>query len=212
MLPRIPEWQIAMIGCLKAGAVPIPCVTMLTSKDIDYRVAHSGAVAAVTTSANVGKFSAQMKARLSVDGGAGWDEFESALGAQSDIFEPAAVQADDPAVMFYTSGSTGMPKGVCHAARALYAWRLSAQYWLSLTAADTMWCTADTGWSKAGTSILFGPWSCGSAVFFYDGPFEPEKRMQLVERYGVTVFCAAATEIRQILSLNDLERRPETLG
>lgn len=211
MLPRIPEWQIAMIGCLKLGAVPIPCVTMLTHKDINYRVEHSGAVAAVTTAANVEKFSAPMKARLSVSGGEGWDDFEGALSGQSDVFEPAILGEDDPAVMFYTSGSTGMPKGVCHATRALYAWRLSAQYWLSLTEQDVMWCTADTGWSKAGTSILFGPWSCGSSVFFYDGPFEPEKRMDLIARHGVTVFCAAATEIRQILGLNDLDRKPETL-
>jgi acyl-coenzyme A synthetase/AMP-(fatty) acid ligase len=62
-----------------------------------------------------------------------------------------------------------------------------------------IWCTADTGWSKAGTSILFGPWSCGTAVLFYDGPFEPEKRFELLERYRVTVFCAAATELRRLI-------------
>ena len=56
MLPRIPEWQIALIGCLKIGAVPIPCVTMLTRKDLDYRIGHSGAVAAITTADNVAKF------------------------------------------------------------------------------------------------------------------------------------------------------------
>ena len=57
MLPRLPEWQIAMVGTLRAGAIPIPCIDMLTAKDIGYRVAHSGAVAAVTTAANTAKFS-----------------------------------------------------------------------------------------------------------------------------------------------------------
>ena len=201
MLPRIPEWQIAMVGCLKAGAVAIPCITMLTGHDIAYRIAHSGAVGAVTTRDNLGKFDAEapLRLRLSVGGGEGWLDFDAALAGQPDRFAPAAVGIEDPAILYYTSGSTGQPKGVTHAARSLFAWRVSAWYWLTLTERDLMWCTADTGWSKAGTSILFGPWSCGAAVLFYDGPFEPRRRFELIERYGVTVFCAAATELRRLI-------------
>jgi len=81
----------------------------------------------------------------------------------------------------------------------LFTWRVSAWYWLTLTDQELIWCTADTGWSKAGTSILFGPWSCGTAVLFYDGPFEPAKRFELLERYRVNVFCAAATELRRLI-------------
>ena len=62
-----------------------------------------------------------------------------------------------------------------------------------------MWCTADTGWSKAGTSVLFGPWSCGARVLLYDGPFDASRRLELLERYRVSVFCAAATELRQLV-------------
>jgi acyl-coenzyme A synthetase/AMP-(fatty) acid ligase len=64
---------------------------------------------------------------------------------------------------------------------------------------DLIWCTADTGWSKAETSILFGPWSCGSAVLFYNGRFDPKRRFELQAKYHVTVFCAAATELRQLV-------------
>jgi acyl-coenzyme A synthetase/AMP-(fatty) acid ligase len=63
-----------------------------------------------------------------------------------------------------------------------------------------MWCTADTGWSKAGTSILFGPWSCGAQVLFYDGRFDPRLRLALLARHRVTVFCAAATELRRLIA------------
>ena len=72
-------------------------------------------------------------------------------------------------------------------------------HWPALTSSDLMWCTADTGWSKAGTSILFGPWSCGAAVLFYNGRFDPKRRFELLAKYRVTVFCAAATELRQLV-------------
>src|SRR5262245_17621921 len=202
MLPRLPEWQVAMVGILRAGAIPIPCIDMLTAKDVAYRVGHSGAVAAVTTAANTAKFAdaARFRLRASVGPAPGWLELEPALAGQRDTFEAVALAADEPAIMYYTSGSTGNPKGVTHAARAIWAWRVSAWYWLDLRPDDLMWCTADTGWSKAGTSILFGPWSCGAQVLFYDGRFDPRLRLELLARHRVTVFCAAATELRRLIA------------
>jgi len=209
MLPRIAAWQIATVGCLRAGAVPIPCVTMLTEGDVTYRIDDAEAVAAVTTAENTHKIAsdAELKARISVGVGRsdGWIDFGTALTQQSDTFAAPRIEAEDPGILYYTSGSTGKPKGVLHSARALFTWRVSAWYWLTLTDTDVMWCTADTGWSKAGTSILFGPWSTGSAVLFYDGPFDPGRRFGLLEKYGVTVFCAAATELRQLI-LEDVSR------
>ncbi|HUG79433.1 MAG TPA: AMP-binding protein, partial [Burkholderiales bacterium] len=107
---------------------------------------------------------------------------------------------EDPVAIYYTSGSSGNPKGVTHAARALYAWRYSSLYWHDLKPEDLMWCTADTGWSKAGTAILYGPWSCGAAVLFYSGRFDPRERLALLARHRVSVFCAAATEFRRLVS------------
>ncbi|HUJ88268.1 MAG TPA: AMP-binding protein [Burkholderiales bacterium] len=202
MLPRLPQWQLAMLGCLRLGVIPVPCIDMLTAGDLRYRAEHSGAVGVITTHRNVSKFE-QLKGfkfKAAVGGGEGWLDFDRALAAASPECEPARVAAEDPVAIYYTSGSSGHPKGVTHAARALWAWRYASLYWQDLKPSDLMWCTADTGWSKAGTAILFGPWSCGAAVLFYDGPFDPQRRLALLARQRVSVFCAAATELRRLIN------------
>lgn len=202
VLPRIPHWQISMVACFKIGAIPIPCVEMLTAKDIAFRAGHSGAKAAITTSANTEKFDGcdGVTVRIAVgDAVPGWTEHDAAA-SESTGFQCAVMQIEDPALLFYTSGSSGDPKGVLHAARALYSWRLSGAYWETFTDRDISWCTADTGWAKAGTGILFGPWSFGTTVLFYYGRFDPKIRLELLSRYKVSIFCAPATEFRHLVN------------
>jgi acyl-coenzyme A synthetase/AMP-(fatty) acid ligase len=202
VLPRIPHWQLSMVACFKIGAIPIPCVEMLTAKDIAFRVRHSGAKGAITTGPNTEKFDAceGVSARIVIDASvAGWTAYEEAAGEATD-FSCALMGIEDPALLFYTSGSSGNPKGVLHAARALYSWRLSGAYWETFTENDIGWCTADTGWAKAGTGILFGPWSLGTTVLFYNGRFNPRTRLELLARYKVSIFCAPATEFRHLIN------------
>lgn len=201
-LPRIPEWQIAMIACVKIGAIPIPSIEMLTARDLQYRADDAGAIAAITTSANTDKYARCGTVRIRVVTDTeipGWTPMSGA-DTESSEFDCADMAPDDPALLYYTSGSSGPPKGVLHASRALYTWRFSAAWWQTLEASDVNWCTADTGWSKAGTSILFGPWSRGSCVLFVDGRFDPLSRLALLEKYRVTVFCAPATEFRNLVN------------
>ncbi len=203
MLPRLPQWFIALIAVMKIGAVPVPCIEMLTERDLEYRVRNAEAKAVICRPQHVGKFSAvasDIAVRIALGAAPGWLDWEHELANASDMTEPAAVKADDPAIMYYTSGSTGHPKGVVQAAHAVYAWRVSAIYWLDLRPGEVIWCTADTGWSKAATSILLGPLSCGACSFFFDGPFDPKNRLALIRKHGVTVYCAPGTELTRVVN------------
>lgn len=200
-MPRIALWHVAMTACTKLGAIPIPCVEMLTAKDLAYRIDHSGAVAAITTPANTAKYGAckSLRLMLCTQDAAGWVSMPAEMAREAGSFDCADTAIEAPAILYYTSGSSGNPKGVTHAARALFAWKLSAAYWQGIGPGDINWCTADTGWAKSGTGVLFAPWGMGAAVVVYNGGFDPVRRLELIEELGVTVFCAAATEFRHLV-------------
>ena len=206
MLPRIPQWQIAVLGTLRLGAIVIPCTTALRPKDIAYRAAHSGARAIVTMPPyidaveSVSKDCPALGVRIGVWGTAsGWQEFDSLLAAASPVVEVPPTRSDDPAIVFYTSGTTKDPKAVLHTHAYTYAHRYTGEYWLDLRRGDLHWTTSDTGWAKAAYGVLFGPWHCGTPVFMYHGRFEPEKELELLERYEISVFCAPPTEYRMLV-------------
>ena len=209
MLPRIPQWQIAIIGALKAGALVIPCTTSLRPKDIRYRAAHSGAKAIVTLSENVEQVEAvssdcpDLAVRIAVGAApAGWREFDALLAESSPGGRIEPTRSDEPALVYYTSGTTKDPKAVLHTHAYTYSHRLTGRCWLDLKPHDLHWTTSDTGWAKAAYGVLFGPWHSGTPVFMFHGRFEPERELRLLERYQISVFCGPPTEYRLLVKEN----------
>ena len=218
MLPKVPEWQIVLVGALKAGCLVIPSSTILRPKDIAYRARHSRAAALVTAADQVPAVEAvrrecpALRHRLCLgtpQAGlpAGWEDLETALAAQpDDAAAQHATRASDPALVYYTSGTTGPPKAVLHGHGYTFAHRYTAQYWLGLRPNDRLWTTSDTGWAKAAYSVLFGPWSLGAEVFMAAGRFDPARELELLAQARPQVFCAPPTEFRLLVKEAGLAR------
>src|SRR5208337_5665626 len=206
VLPRITLWQAAYIGALRLGAIVIPCTAMLREKDLIYRANHSGARAIIASVDNASMIAELRRECPSVEhylvaGAArsGWISLQEYMGHASAAFKPAATKSSEPAICYYTSGTTREPKAVLHSHGYAYSHRFTGLNWLDARPGGLHWTTSDTGWAKAAYGVLFGPWMNGVTTFMYNGRFEPVKEMELLERYGVTTFCAPPTEYRMLV-------------
>jgi len=214
MLPRVPAWHLAMLGTLKLGAVVVPCTVSLREQDLAYRVRHSGAKAIVTTARQAAVVDAAVAdtegvpVRLALGGApAGWHDLDAAMARAASTGVPARTRSDEPALCFYTSGTTKHPKAVLHSHAYTFAHRWTGEWWLDLRRTDLHWTTADTGWAKAAYGVLFGPWMNGVPIFMYDGRFDPDRELDLLARWEVSVFCAPPTEYRLLVKASLAGRR-----
>src|SRR5919204_670714 len=106
------------------------------------------------------------------------------------------VDAADPCLITFTSGTSGEPKAVVHAQRYLFGQRVQAEHWLDARADELVWCTAASGWSKSARNAFIAPWIRGAAALLHDARFDPHERLALLEEEPVAVLCMAPTEYR----------------
>src|ERR671936_156505 len=112
--------------------------------------------------------------------------------------EPADLDPDDGALIVFTSGTTGEPRGALHAQRYLTGQRIQAEHWLGAREGELVWCTTATGWSKSARNAFLAPWLCGATALLDEARFDPDGRLELIEREAVDVLCQAPTEYRML--------------
>jgi acyl-coenzyme A synthetase/AMP-(fatty) acid ligase len=215
MLPRIPDWYDVVLGCIKLGAVPMPGTTLLTPRDIAYRITRAEASVAVVDAEGTGKVDQvaadcpSLRTRICLDGGAGdggWRSWAEGLAAAGDGPPPAApTRADDPMLLYFTSGTVAYPKMVLHTQASLgIGHQITARFWQDLKPTDLHWTVSDFGWAKAAWGKLFGQWALGAANFLWDVRGKPDfdLMLRLVGDHGVTTFCAPPTVYRALVLLD----------
>lgn len=207
ILPNIPEWWEVMLALMRLNAVPIPATTLLTSKDIEYRFSAADIKAVIAAVEDAGKVEEAIGAYghtpllIAVGERSGWRDYLK----ERDTGEAIAgerVSSDDPALVYFTSGTTGPPKMVLHNQMSYpLAHILTGKYWLDLRPGDIHWNLSDTGWAKAAWSSLFGPWHMGATVFslYRKGKFEPSQILETMVRYPITTFCGPPTAYRMMV-------------
>jgi acetyl-CoA synthetase/medium-chain acyl-CoA synthetase len=210
MLPRVYQFWEIVLGCIRTCAVSMPGTTLLTPKDIQYRLGASEPAVVITDEENAPKFDLvlpdcpSVKHRIVVGrAGGGWLEYESLLAqARPSLPHPRNASAD-PLMIYFTSGTTGYPKMVLHT-HASYpiGHRLTGRYWLTNTPDDLHWTLSDTGWAQVAWTHLFGPWNMGAAIFVWDARgkrFEPAATLEIFARFPISTFFAPPTAYRMFV-------------
>jgi acetyl-CoA synthetase len=211
ILKRRYEFWICILALHKIGAVCIPATHLLTKKDIAYR--NNAADIKMIVSVNEEQVlesidaaadeSPTLKTKVMLYGKRnGWHTFHGEYESFSDIF-PRPTGADgvishDRMLIYFTSGTTGMPKMVQHNFSYPLGHIITAKYWQNVQDNGLHFTVSDTGWAKSVWGKIYGQWICGSAVFAYDfgGKFHPTDLLRMIGKYKITTFCAPPTIYR----------------
>ncbi len=209
ILQRRYEYWTVLMALAKIGAIAIPATHMLMEKDLVYRMDKAGVKMVVSVDEDelcenilkAAKKVPSVQLLACVSPREGFLPFDEEVKAQSEVLETPykdKCSRDDIILLYFTSGTTGMPKMVTLSERYTLGHIVTARYWLNCQDDGLHFTLAETGWAKASWGKLFGQWLCGSAIFVYDfhGKFEPGDLLEHIEKYKITTFCAPPTVYR----------------
>ena len=207
-LKRHYEYWFISIALHKIGAVMIPVTHMLTTEDFIYRIRSAKVKAVICTpmdevpekvKAAVEELDADCLLWTVKETVPGFENFSEACRTASPELERQETKATDHMVMYFTSGTSGYPKGVIHDFTYPLAHYVTARYWQQAEDGGLHFTISETGWAKASWGKLYGQWLAGAAVMVYDfDNFEPKQLASVINRYGVTSFCAPPTVYRYL--------------
>ena len=214
MLPNVaPLWEI-MLAILKLGAVVSPATTLLGSADLQDRIERGEIRHVIADASSAEKLAAvpgDFTRILVGDQTAGWRPYAEAYDAPPEFQPDGETRADDPFLLYFTSGTTAKPKMVLHTHQSYPVGHLSTVYWIGLREGDVHLNISSPGWAKHAWSCLFAPWNAGAAIFIHQLPrFDGQKTLAALARHGVTTLCAPPTVWRMLI-LEDLKAYPVRL-
>ncbi|MDD6143431.1 MAG: AMP-binding protein, partial [bacterium] len=216
MLKRRWQYWVAAVALLKVGCVLIPATAQLQKKDIVYRVQASSARAIICVEepevqqhvlASAPECDT-LAALFTLGDCEGFVNFDREMENASEIWDKPEdlPKNDDIMLMYFTSGTTGMPKMAAHSWTYPIAQTVTAFYWHNVGDQDIHIAVADTGWAKAGWGKLYGQWICGATLFVYDfDRFIAADLLEMISKYHVTSFCAPPTVYRFMIK-EDLDK------
>jgi acyl-coenzyme A synthetase/AMP-(fatty) acid ligase len=199
-----PEWVLTMLACFRIGAVALPCNTQLRSGDLAHRVAVAEPRLAIGEQRYLGELPAGVEQLTLEDVARILDEDRR----QAPPAEPADLAPADPALIVFTSGTTGESRAAVHPQRYLSGQRIQAEHWFGARPGEIAWCTAATGWSKSARNSFIAPWLCGAVAYMREGRFDPAERLEICEHEGINVLCQAPTEYRMLARRTQLRPVP----
>lgn len=226
LLGRVPDLYITALGTLRRGAVFCPLFSAFGPEPIHTRLDLGEACALVTTRALYEKKVVALKERLprlrhvllvreagdNAPMPTGTIDLTTLLGASPGDFAPEPTRPDEVALLHFTSGTTGKPKGALHVHRAVLQHHLTARYALDLNPDDVFWCTADPGWVTGTSYGIIAPLTHGATLLVDEAELEPERWYQLLEREAVTVWYTAPTAVRMLMKAGDALPRKANLS
>jgi acetyl-CoA synthetase len=198
----VPLWEITL-AAIKIGAIVSPATAMLTTEDLQDRIDRGGIGHVIADAASIPKFAGVTGdwTRIVVDGVAGgWTDYERSRSAPRQLAAHADTHANDPLILYFTSGTTAKPKMVLHTHASYPVGHLSTMYWIGLREGDVHWNISSPGWAKHAWSSFFAPWNAGATIFIYNyGRFDAKQVLGALTRYGVTTLCAPPTVWRMLI-------------